>query len=799
MFQHNLILFYRNIRRDKTSFFINLIGLSTGLACTLLIYLWVNDELHIDKFHEKDSQLFQVMLNYQRPAGIETTESTPGLLAQALAEDMPEVEYAASVLPFGFFGSEGILSFENIRLKVNEQYVSKDYFNIFSYHLLQGDIHQILTDNNSVIISDEIARKLFNTTEGVIGKTIEWKRELFAIKLTGSYMISGVFEKPPSNSTDQFDLIFSYGLVLDKLGKNLRKWTNENPYTYLILKDGVNIKQFNAKIKEFIKTKYKDSNNTLFVRQYSKKYLYGQYNNGVQSGGRIVYVRLFSIIALFILVIACINFMNLSTAKSSGRIKEVGIKKAIGAGRKTLILQHLGESLMVVLLSLFMAIVMVEFLLPQFNEITHKHISINYNLSIILTSLGIALFTGLVSATYPALYLSGFNPMTVLRGKLNFSVAELLARKGLVIFQFIITVILIVSVLVIYKQIEFIQTENLGFVKDNVINFKKEGKLDENLETFLAEIKKINGVVNASNSASNLVGDYSQTTGGILYDEWGDGPEFRFAHMDVNYDFFETLGVEIKEGRTFSREYGSDTSKIIFNEAGIKAMGMKDPLGKTINNWGHYKQIIGVVKDFHFESLYNEVKPCFYRLMPSNFNYGIEIWVKIKAGSEKEAISSIEKFYEKFNPGLPFEFKFLDEEYQTLYESENRVALLSRYFAGIAIIISCLGLFGLSAFTAQKRFKEIGIRKVLGSSEFGIISLITADFSKMVMISIIIALPVSIFISRYWLNNFAYRIGLSIWYFVAAGLVTIIIAWLTIGANALKAANINPVECLKDE
>ncbi|MFO7658594.1 MAG: FtsX-like permease family protein [Bacteroidales bacterium] len=792
-------MFIRNIKRDKTSFLINLVGLSTGLACALLIYLWVHDERSIDKFHEKDDRLFQVMLNMPGPNGINTFEYTPGLLAQALAEEIPEVEYAASVLPSGFFGSEGILSFENASLKANEQYVSKDYFNIFSYHLLQGDIHQVLKDNNSVIISDEIARKLFNTTENVVGKTIEWKREMFAVKLTGSYVISGIFEKPPSNSTGKFDLIFSYGLILDKLGKNLRKWSNENPHTYLILKEGTNIEQFNTKIKDFIKTKHTDSKNTLFVQQYSKKYLYGQYINGVQSGGRIVYVRLFCIIALFILVIACINFMNLSTAKSSGRIKEVGIKKALGAKRKSLIFQYLGESIILVFLSLFMAIILVEFFIPQFNEITGKHLSFSYNTNIILTFLGIALFTGLVSGSYPALYLSGFNLVTVLKGKLNISIGVLMARKGLVIFQFTISVILIVSVLVIYKQIEFIQTENLGFEKDNVINFKKEGKLDENLETFLAEIKKINGVVNASNSSCNLVGEYSQTTGGIRYEGWEDGAEFRFAHMDVNYDFFETLGIEIKEGRTFSIEYGSDTSKIIFNEAGIKVMGIKEPLGKTINNWRHYKQIIGVVKDFHFESLYNKVKPCFYRLMPPNYNYGNDIWVKIRAGTEKEIITNIEKLYEKFNPGLPFEFKFLDEEYQALYESENRVALLSRYFAGMAIIISCMGLFGLSAFTAQKRLKEIGIRKTNGAKTTEIMLLLTHDFSKWVIIAFIIACPVAWFILNKWLQNFAYRTNLSWWVFAAAGAVALAVALLTVSWQSWRAASRNPVEALRYE
>jgi len=789
MFRHNLLIIFRNFKRNKSSFLINLIGLSTGLACALLIYLWVNDELHVDKFHVKDKQLFQIMNNAINHDGrILTFEWTPGPLANALTEEMPEVEYAVPVQS-SFSRKEGILSVGDKYIKALEQYAGEDFFNVFSYHLIQGEKSKVLKDKNALVISDELATKLFHSTKNVIGKTVEWKKD----KFSGTYLISGVFKSPPPNSTAQFDLLFTYQLCRE-IEPSVNSWQSGNPCTYVILKKGTNIDQFNEKITGLIGRKTNDKTSTLFTRRYSDKYLYGNYENGIQSGGRIVYVRLFSIIALFILVIACINFMNLSTAKASRRMKEVGVKKAVGANRNALMIQYLGESLLMTFLSLLIAILLVWLLLPQFNEITGKHLALNFNGNLILSVLGITLFTGLISGSYPAIYLSSFNPATILKGKMKTSISELLARKGLVIFQFIISIILIVSVLVVYKQITFIQSKNLGFDKDNIISFKKEGRLEESLETFLYEVKNIPGVISASNYHPNLTINLT----GTHWVNWqGKNPEDKvsFKYLFAGYDFIETLGIELKEGRSFSREFSTDDSKIIFNETAIKSMGLANPVGQTINLWGKNKQIVGVVKDFHFESLYENLKPCFLLFSPNEDN----IIVKIKAGMERETIARLQKFYKAYNMGLPFDFKFLDDEYQAFYESENRVAVLSRYFAGIAIIISCLGLFGLAAFTAERRTKEIGVRKVLGSSVPRIMFLLSGDFTKIVLASMLISLPVSFFITNHWLDSFAYRIDLNLWYFFSAGILTLLIAWITVGVQAIKAALVNPVEALRYE
>ncbi len=789
MFHHIFLLIFRNIKRNKTSFFINLIGLSTGLASALLIYLWVNDEFNVDKFFENDSQLYQVMQNQHNTECIVTTNETPGLLARSLAEEMPEIEYAACGTDPSW-GGNCSLSVKGKSSKARGAFVSQDYFNVFPFDFIQGDKNQVLSDKNSIVISQSLAIKLFNTTENVVGKIVKWQLVMFE----NNFVISGVYKDVPPNSSQQFDFVLSFNFYEDLGGAS--SWDNFTVLTYVILKQGTNVNQLNNKIGDFVKNKQKGSNVTLFLKRYSEKYLYGKYENGELVGGRIDYVRLFSIIAIFILVIACINFMNLSTARASKRVKEIGIKKTIGVKRGKLIFQYLGESMFMTFLSLIIAIILSLFLLPKFNEITGKHVTLDFNANIILSVLGITLVTGLISGSYPALYLSSFNPVTVLKGKFNNSIVELWVRKGLVIFQFILSVIFIVSVLVVYKQIEFIQTKKLGYDKDNIIYFDKDGKfLDaQNLEIFLSEVKNIPGVINASSISSNLVkaGGYTM---GITWEGKDPNKLIRYEKIAGNYDIIETLGIEMKEGRTFSRNFGSDNSAIIFNEAAIKAMGINNPVGKSVNLWGENKQIIGVTKDFHFESFHENVKPLFFIIQP----WTSLIMVKITTGMERETIMNLQKVYEKFNPDFSFEYKFQDECYHAEYAAEKRVAVLSKYFTGIAIIISCLGLFGLAVFTSERRRKEICIRKVHGSTNLGIVQVLFGDFTKQVLASIIIALPTSYLIVRHWLDSFVYKIDLQLWYFLVSGVIALFIAWFTVGMQAIKGANINPSQGLRDE
>ena len=795
MVRHNFTITYRNFKRYKSSFFINLIGLSSGLTSVLLIYLWVADEVSMDKFHEKDKQLYQVMRHGAFGEDeIHTTESNSDLLAPALDEELAEIEYVVPVAgPFG----HGILSAGEISIKATDKFAGKDFFNVFSYKLILGDKDRVLSDKYSIVISDELAVKLFGTIQTAVGKSITWDEQAHG----GTYIVSGIFEKP-RHSSEQFDFLLTIEMFLFKRPAGYINWDSNSSSAYVILKEGVEINPFNEKINAFYRSKletmygkeHPEYISTMFLRHYSDRYLYGRYENGVQAGGRIEYVMLFSTVALFILVIACINFMNLSTARASRRLKEIGIKKAMGALRKTLVFQYLSESMVLTFLSLFVAILLVFLLLPQFNTITGKLLTFGLDLNLIFGILVIAIFTGLVSGSYPALYLSGFRPVEVLKGKLATSFGDVWARKGLVVFQFCISILLIVSVVVVYRQIDFVQSKNLGYNRENVIVFDKQGKLNANLGAFLTEARAITGVLSAS-SMDYEVGRPSNETSGVSWDGKHPDDKSEFAILDVGYGLIEMLGFEFAMGRPFSEKFNTEKSKLICNQEAVRYMHLTDPIGKSVKLWGNEYEIIGVVNDFHFESLFQLVKPCFLKLSDDNH----KIAVKILSGTERETLSRLEKLYHSFNPGIPFDFRFLDDEYEALYQSEQRVAGLSMYFAGIAILISCLGLFGLAAFTAERRMKEIGIRKILGSSEFGIIYLLSSDFTKMVLIAIAIVLPVSYLIAREWLGSFAYRIDLEWWYFIGAGLAALLIAWLTVGVQALKAANINPTQCLRSE
>ena len=463
MIRHNLLLTFRNFQRYKSTFLINLIGLSSGLACALLIYLWVNDELNVDKFHEKDSQLYQIIEHREQSGEISTSKFTSGLTAAALAEDMPEVAYATTV----YSEETNLLSVEgDENIEAKGQFVGVDFFRMFSYELIQGDPVQVLQDESSVVISESLAKRLFGTTENVVGKVVERKFDK-------QYQVSGVFKDVPSNSTAQFDFVLSFE-GYQKENEWATVWRTAWPFTYVLLKPGTDAALFNDKISDLVKVKTNGeiTHRTLFAQPYSEAYLHGNYENGVQAGGRITYVNLFIAVAIFILLIACINFMNLSTAKASRRIKEVGVKKAIGAHRMSLITQYLSESLTVALLSLIMAVLIALLLLPQFNAISGKRLALTLNPTLVLSALSITVFTGLMAGSYPALYLSGFNPAIVLKNKLHRSVGELWTRRGLVVVQFIVSIVLITSVWVVYQQIAFVQNKHLGYDKDNVLYFE---------------------------------------------------------------------------------------------------------------------------------------------------------------------------------------------------------------------------------------------------------------------------------------------------------------------------------------
>lgn len=786
MLKNYMKIAWRNLMKDRQFTLLNLVGLSSGLVCAILIYLWISDEMHIDKFHEKDSQLYQVMVNIENSEGVQTMASTPGILARTLKDEMPEVEYAAAVI-YPYWSGASTLSVKDDNLNAIGYYAEKDYFNIFSYPLLQGNKEQVLSEKNNIVISKELALKLFHTTENVVGRNIEWQHEK-------QYQVSGVFEIP-ANSSVRYDYVLPFDVYLEQYSF-LNSWGNIDPSTYVVLKKGADADLFNRKITDFTKRKDKNAGFKLFARRYSSGYLYNRYENGVLAGGRIEYVRMFSIIALFILIIASINFMNLSTAKASKRLKEVGIRKVVGADRKLLIFQYLGESLVITFLALAITLVLIPFLLPAFNAITGKQITLHADLLLLLSILGITVFTGILAGFYPAFYLSGFNPVAILKGKLRASLGEIWVRKGLVMFQFVVSAIFIVAVLVVYKQIRYIQTKDPGYNVDNIISFQLGSDLVNKTPVFVNAVRNLPGVVAASSIDHNsIVNDYGGTSD-IHWEGKRRDDKTSFANIGVNYGAIETLGMNMKEGRSFNNSISSDSTEIIFNEAAIKAMGLSNPVGKVVKMWGQDRKIAGVVKDFNFESLHEHVKPFAMRLEPLAT---YRIMVRIKAGKNRETIDQLREVYHKYDPGFPFDYTFVDGEYQAQYTAENRLATLSGYAAGMAILISCLGLFGLAAFTAQRRKKEIGIRKVLGASERSVVLMLSGDFLKLVLIAVFIAFPLSWLIMQQWLAGFAYRTAIGMDVFLIAGVSTILITIMIVSYQAIRASLTDPVKSLKAE
>ncbi|AXY78132.1 ABC transporter permease [Paraflavitalea soli] len=787
MLKNYLTIAWRHLLKNRQFTILNLLGLSTGLAVTVLIWLWVQDERSVDRFHENDQQLFQVMEHRTNSSGINTSGETPPLLDEYLAANMPEVKQAVTTTPPTWFPRVPLTTGKD-NVHGAGLFAGKDYFQVFTYPLVSGDKQTVLNDRNGIVLSEKLAMRLFHSTEGIIGKAVYWQLD----QTRRTSMVTGVFKGTPANSSIQFDFVLPFDAFKTIMNMSSDLSSGGPFHTYLVLKEGTSVQAFNDKLSAFMKSHSNGNARKLFLKSYGDNYLYGNYENGVQAGGRISYVRLFSLIAIFILIIACINFMNLSTAKAAGRMKEMGIRKTIGAGRGSLILQYLAESLLLVFVAMLLALLLVVALLPAFNQVTGKELSVGINTRLILTLLGIVLITGCLAGGYPAFYLSGFKPVAVLKGKLNNLIGGQWARKGLVVFQFTLSVVFIVAVLVVYRQIAFIQSHKAGYDKEQVIYFDVEGKVPGAMPAFLAAVRNIPGVVNASSMVGNVLGG---PTSGNRWQYEGADATIPFRPFMVNYGMIETLGIDMKEGRSFSADYGMDTAKIIFNEAAIAAMGIKDPVGKTIRFDGADRQIIGVAKNFHFQSLHEEVKPLFFKLDFMNTT----VMVKIDQAAEKATIDKLRSFYTSYNPGFPFDYKFLDEDYQAQYNAEKRVAILSQYFAGLAVLISCLGLFGLASFTAEKKRKEIGIRKVLGATVSQVVLLLSKEFLRAVMIALCMAMPLSWWIMHHWLAGFALHIPLGVDIFLITGICMILLTITTVSFQAVNAAIANPVKSLDAE
>ncbi len=778
---------WRNLLSNRMFSLINIAGLALGMTCSLLIMLWLKDELRKDKFHAKNERLYRVMENQFYEGSISTFESTPGILAENIVKDFPEIQMASQFL----WEEQPLFTVGDIFDKEKGRYVQKDFLRMFSFKLVKGDPNTALARPDAIVISKKLASKYFKDQDP-IGKLIKVDNE-------NSVIVTGVLEEIPKASSLKFDFLMSYDLWW-KRNDWAKEWGNNGPRCYVMLAPNASIDKVNAKIKNYIKTKNKESNVELFLQNYGESYLYSKWESGKQAGGRIEYVRIFSIVAVIILIIACINFMNLATARSLRRAREIGVRKVVGAGKRQLIGQFIGESLFVSFLAICLSLLIVALLLPSFNALTDKKLALDFaDPSFIFLLLGLTLVTGIVSGSYPALFMSSLKPIVVLKGMLKFKPGATYFRKGLVVFQFALSIILILGMIVIYRQIDYIHNKNLGFAKEDLLYIPIEGALQKTYPTFKEELLKQPGIKFVS-SAQDSPLEVGSSTQGVRWPGKDTTKLILFSNNPITYDYVKTMGIQLIDGRDFDPSYSLDTNNYLVNEAALKKIGYKYPIGKELTMWGDKGTIIGLMKDYHHNSLHVPIEPLILRLFKKSWNsYWGNVIIRTEKGKTKEAIASMEKLYKQFNPGFPFKYFFTDEEIAKNYKAEHTVSKLSKYFAFLAIFISCLGLFGLVTFTAEQRVKEIGIRKVLGASVPGIIQMLSKDFIKLVLIAAVIAFPVAWWAMNRWLGDFEYRISIGWWVFVVSGIAAVLIALLTVSFQAVKAAIANPVKSLRTE
>jgi len=771
----------RNLKNDKVYSVINISGLAIGMACTILILLWVQYELSFDRFHNNAGRIYRVSAHYHDPDDF--GRYLPGPLAAYLKEGYPEILDATSYKPMTMK-----LTVDNRSFFSQGSYVEPSFLKIFSFPLLKGDAETIFLDPYSIVITDELAKKFFGQ-ENPVGKTMTF--------MGVDVKVTGVIKNIPKNSHLQFDFLVPYEIGF----YSMRIWSNNSVFSYVKLAEHADSHAVSQKISDVAKKHRQNCNYDLFLHPLAKIHLYA-----LGGGGQITYVYIFTIMAVFVLLIASINFMNLSTARAEKRFKEIGVKKVLGSSRPQLIKQFLSESILHSFIALFLALFLAALLIPSVNSILNTPLKLNFSLMWICSFIGIALLTGVFSGSYPALYLSGFRPLAVLKGPFGSrskvrSRATIL-RKALVVMQFSLSIFFIIGILVITRQMNYIRTINLGYDKDYLVVVKTSGELRKNIQVIKNELLENPSILNATVSMMSLVDWESAVTDRHL--SWtGKSGEYSFTMGQnfVDYDFLDTLKLQMAQGRFFSREFLSDPREAcVVNEAAVKAMRMDEPLGKKFYiNAGtdseRSKTIIGVVKDFNTQSLHKEIRPFWWEFT----NSGSYLCLKLQGRSTSASLKFIENKIKEFIPDDPFSYYFLDDKLNSLYQTEQLTRSLTRYITFLAVFISCLGLFGLASFSVERRTKEIGIRKVLGSSSSQVVLLLTKEFTKWVLMANVLAWPAAYFAVNLWLKNFAFKTAISVWIFLLAAGLSLLIALITVSFQSIRAATANPVDSLRYE
>jgi ABC-type antimicrobial peptide transport system permease subunit len=799
MFLNYLKIALRNIKRHKSYSFINISGLAIGMASFLLIMMWVMDELSYDRFHKNADHLFRIEQDQKYSGSVYHVNVTPYPMAEGVKAEIPEVKYAT---PYPWVGTLLLRHGENSFFESGVRAVSKDLLHMFSFPLTRGDKTTVLNDPFSIVITEEMAEKYFGDKDPV--------GQMITINNRFDFTVTGILKNLPTNSVVRFDMLVPFEFLKD-LGRTIDQWGWNSIVTYVQLHENVDIKSVNQKITDlrFRKTeellkddperlkRHREGEKTDFMLMPLTDIHLHAYFGYTRSMGDIIYVYIVSIIAIFILLIACINFMNLSTARSANRAKEVGLRKVVGAKKQNLIGQFYGESILMAFLGLILALILISLLLPGFSTLADKDFTINTILQpeFIIGMLAVTLLTGIISGSYPAMFLSAFQPVKILRGGGSGSSKGVLFRKVLVVFQFSISLILIVGTILVYNQVHFMKEKELGYDKEHLIYIPLRGDTKKFYDVLKHELIKDDKVLNVTgtNSPPSRIGS---NTSGVDWD--GKDPNLRLlvSFAAVNFDYTETMKIELVEGRSFSKSFTTDTANAyMINEELVKIMGKKSVVNERFS-MGKEGIVIGVMKNYHFQSVSEHIEPLAISVNPSRTNYLV---IRLNAGDIPAGIEYVKSTWERIVTNYPFDHRFVDEDINRMYSGWNRLSSLLRYFAFLAIFIACLGLFGLASFTAEQRTKEIGVRKVLGASISNIVILMSRDFTKWILIANLIAWPISYYLINNWLKDFAYRISIGIDTFIFAAVMVLVIAFLTVFYQSLKAATANPVDSIKYE
>ncbi|WP_259067622.1 ABC transporter permease [Mucilaginibacter sp. X4EP1] len=788
MIKNYLKIAWRNLRKNRLYSIINIGGLGIGMAISFMLLLYVYNEFSFDKFNTNNDRLYRVLRNQPSNGDIITNSATPVPLAPALIKDFPEIDNVARAN----WADENLINYNNKALKIRTMAADPSLLNMFSFNFVYGSKQNALSDISSIVLTQSGAKAIFGDVNPV-GQIVKFNNQ-YPLK------VSAVISDNPSNSSFDFKALISWQtLSAEEKWIKDSGWGNYSFFTYVMLKPGASLDALKPKLASVV-AKYDPHNkeNKLFLYPYAKFHLYSDFKNGVNTGGSIEYVRLFLMLAIGILLIACINFMNLSTARSERRSREVGVRKAIGARRFSLILQFMGESLLMAFTAFLFSLILMVILIPVFSNIINIKLSIPYqNVFAWLSALGVTLLTGLLAGSYPALFLSSFSPVKVLKGQIVNAKSSVAPRKILVILQFSFAICLIISSTFIYKQINYIKNKPVGYNRNGLVEMPVEGSMVKRFENFRQDAINAGAITEGAMTSGSITNNGSSSWGITWQGQLPGEDKLPIDQIAVTYHFINTYGLKLAEGRDFSVEYPSDSAAIILNQAAVKLMRFKEPLGQIVKFQDKNCKVVGVVENFVWGSPYEPVKPAIIGF--------IKDWtgsIALRLNPSKPitgSLATLQTIYKKYNPDYPFEYKFTDESFARKFNQEKLLGTMAAGFTGLAVVISCLGLFALASFSAEQRKKEIGIRKVLGASAGSLWFNLSQEFIRLVMVSFLIGSAVSLYYMHQWLAHFTYHTDLSPWVFLVTMIISLTICLITVSWQAVKAALSNPVHSLKSE